>query len=154
MQKKFIGVLILLGGMCLCACNQTGEERGKGVTVFSPSATSAVAEEVTLTPAPTPTKEPTPTPLPPDVTAPELTLLGEATMKVVARNEFVDPGVEATDDRDGDLTASVQIAGEVDVNWCGTYTLSYSVSDTAGNVTTAERVVEVAQPETVVPTST
>lgn len=160
MQKKRMVLLFLLGGLCLGACKMEYGEPvdGKNLTVV-PNVTGAATEEVvptaiptvTLEPTPTPELTATPTPLPPDVTAPELTLLGESTMKVIARSEFVDPGVKATDERDGDVTPQVQITGEVDVNWCGSYTITYSVSDAAGNVATAERVVEVAQPETVYP---
>lgn len=145
MQKNRIGLWILLGGLCLCACNQPG----KGAEELVPSATSTVTGKITPKTTAAPTEAPTP--LPPDVTAPELTLLGEATMKVVARSEFVEPGFTATDDRDGDLTMQVQVSGEVNVNWCESYTLTYTVSDAAGNISTAERVVEVTQPETVYP---
>ena len=95
--------------------------------------------------------KPTPTPLPPDTMAPELVLLGETTMKVIARNEFTDPGFTATDDRDGDLTAAVQIEGEVDVNWCGSYTFpsGYTVSGCATSTTRSAVAVFPAPSDTV-----
>lgn len=150
MKQRKIILAILVGVLCFCACGQKDITTGNTGDV---SAAPSVTDEVkpTETPAPTATPAPTPTPLPPDTTAPELTLLGEKAMKVIARSEFADPGFTVTDDRDGDLAASVQIEGEVDVNWCGSYTLTYTVSDAAGNTATAERVVEVAQPETVYP---
>ncbi len=150
MRRKILFFAMIISAFCLGACGQKDIPAGNTGDV---SAAPSVTDEVkpTETPAPTATPESTPTPLPPDTTAPELTLFGEASMKVIARSEFVDPGFTAADDRDGDLTTSVQIEGEVDVNWCGSYTLTYTVSDAAGNVSTAERVVEVAQPETVYP---
>jgi hypothetical protein len=56
----------------------------------------------------------------------------------------VDPGYDANDTLDGNLTASVSITGSVDVNSTGTYTLNYSVSDTAGNQADINRTVNVA----------
>ena len=150
MRKKIIGVVLMIGLLGLCACGKK-EEKIDGEVTKTPIEINEPIEEILPTITPEPTPEPTPTPIPADETAPELTLLGDEVMKVVARNAFVDPGFTATDDRDGDLTASVQVSGEVDVNWCDTYTLTYTVSDAAGNVAMAERVVEVAQPETIVP---
>lgn len=149
MKRKIIFLTILLGALCLSACAQKVPGGNTGDVLTTPPDTETPA--ATATPESTSTPAPTPTPLPPDITAPELTLLGETSLKVIARSEFTDPGFKATDDRDGDLTASVQVEGEVDVNWCGSYTLTYTVADAAGNTATAERVVEVAQPETVYP---
>ena len=150
MKRKILFLIMVIGALCLCACGQKDVPAGNtGDVSTAPSVTEG--DKATETPAPTATSAPTPTPLPPDTTAPELTLLGDSAVKVIARNEFADPGFTATDDRDGDLTASVQVTGDLDVNWCGSYTLTYTVSDVAGNTATAERVVEVAQPETVYP---
>lgn len=49
----------------------------------------------------------------------------------------------AYDDFDGDITDRVQITGAVDTAQAGLYTLLYSVTDSAGNTTTAERSVHV-----------
>ena len=46
---------------------------------------------------------------------------------------WIDPGVNAADIRDGDITSSVIISGSVDVNVTGTYILTYSVSIGIGN---------------------
>ena len=56
---------------------------------------------------------------------------------------WVDPGYDANDTLDGNLTASVSISGALDVNTTGTYTLNYSVSDTAGNQADINRTVNV-----------
>ena len=42
-------------------------------------------------------------------------------------------GVSATDDTDGNLTQSIVVTGEYDINVPGTYTLTYTVEDAAGN---------------------
>ena len=43
------------------------------------------------------------------------------------------------------------VSGEVNVNLCGEYILTYEVFDNAGNKTKAERTVSVKQPETIIP---
>lgn len=56
-------------------------------------------------------------------------------------------GVTATDVEDGDLTAEIEVtANTVDNLTVGTYTVSYSVEDSAGNVATATRTVTVNPP--------
>lgn len=52
----------------------------------------------------------------------------------------------ATDNADGDLTAKVQVDGQVNVNAAGSYTLRYKVSDSSGNQGTATRQVTVMPP--------
>ena len=52
----------------------------------------------------------------------------------------------ATDNVDGDLTAKVQVDGQVNVNAAGSYTLRYQVSDSSGNQGTATRQVTVMPP--------
>lgn len=155
MKQKKLFVGMLMGMLCLGACTKGNiPVVNTGDISTAPSITENVEPTKTVkptaTPEPSPTPEPTPTPVP-DTTAPELTLAGGAAIKVVARTPYEDPGFTATDDRDGDVTASVQVEGEVDVNLCGSYSLTYTVSDASGNTTVVERRVEVAQPETVYP---
>lgn len=52
-------------------------------------------------------------------------------------------GVGAMDPEDGVLTASIEVSGTVNVGLVGTYTLTYTVEDSAGNVVTVTRVVTV-----------
>ncbi len=62
----------------------------------------------------------------------------------------VDVGATASDDTDGDLTASIVVdGGAVDTSAAGTYTVTYNVSDAAGNAATQVSrtvVVEAAAP--------
>lgn len=69
----------------------------------------------------------------PDTTRPVITLSGAAAMTVQAGGTFTDPGATATDDRDGDISARIVVSGAVNAAVVGAYTLSYNVSDTAGN---------------------
>jgi hypothetical protein len=68
-----------------------------------------------------------------DTTKPVITLLGAATMTIGLGSQFVDPGATATDAEDGDLTSQITQTGTVDVSNLGAYTITYNVSDAAGN---------------------
>lgn len=80
-----------------------------------------------------------------DVTKPEL--YGVADVEV----QIGDPlftelaGVSAIDGVDGDLTASIELTGSVNVWKEGLYQLTYKVADKSGNVATAERKVTVSE---------
>ncbi|GHA45016.1 M66 family metalloprotease [Photobacterium aphoticum] len=72
------------------------------------------------------------------------TILG-ADDVVIAQGEAFDPrqGVSATDDFDGDVTASLVIEGQVDNQKAGVYTLTYKAYDSAQSETVVTRTVEV-----------
>lgn len=78
-----------------------------------------------------------------DVTAPVLTLLGDAEIAVNNGTVYEDPGFTAIDDCDGDVTALVTVEGTVNCEVPGVYTLVYTVADAAGNTTTAQRTITV-----------
>ncbi|MGL4916456.1 MAG: immunoglobulin-like domain-containing protein [Aeromonas allosaccharophila] len=54
-------------------------------------------------------------------------------------------GVSAHDEEDGDLTAQIKVNGSVDSNKVGRYTLTYQVSDSAGQLVTQQRNVTVKE---------
>lgn len=68
-----------------------------------------------------------------DQAAPVLTLTGLAVDTIAHGTTYTDQGATAADAVDGSLDTNVQVAGVVDANTVGTYTLTYSVSDAAGN---------------------
>ena len=68
-----------------------------------------------------------------DTTAPVISLVGDATVIHALGTSYTDAGATAIDDVDGDITSSISARGTVDTNIAGTYTITYSVSDTAGN---------------------
>ncbi|KAB7668431.1 immune inhibitor A domain-containing protein [Bacillus sp. B1-b2] len=75
--------------------------------------------------------------------------LTDGTVEVEAGTEYVEPGFEATDNVDGDLTEEVQVSGEVDIIRPGEYTLTYTVTDSSDNsysVTRAIIVVDTTAP--------
>jgi len=57
---------------------------------------------------------------------------------------YTDPGFTASDIEDGDLTSSVVVTGVVDTTTPGTYIVTYTVTDTQGNVTSVNRTVVVS----------
>lgn len=81
-----------------------------------------------------------------DTTPPVITLSGNGEMTIQSGENFTDPGYSAQDTGDGDLTGSVTTSGCVDPGTPGDYTITYSVTDSAGNTGTAQRLVHVKQP--------
>ncbi len=77
----------------------------------------------------------------------EAPVISFETGETVKLNTFKDfdklAGVTATDNLDGDLTASITVSGEVDNTTRGQYELVYTVEDSSGNKATATRTVEV-----------
>jgi len=68
-----------------------------------------------------------------DTTAPVITLIGNATININVGATYTDAGATATDNIDGDITANIVTAGSVNTALEGTYTITYNVSDAAGN---------------------
>ncbi len=81
--------------------------------------------------------------LPQDTTPPVITLMGEQSIQLTVGDTYTEQGATATDDTDGDVTANIIISGTVDTTTIGTYTVTYIVTDSAGNVSEATRVVVV-----------
>jgi hypothetical protein len=79
-----------------------------------------------------------------DLTPPVITLLGDNPMTVIVDGEFVDPGATATDNVDLDVTDDIVATGTVNTEVIGTYYITYTVTDTAGNTATKVRTVTVA----------
>jgi hypothetical protein len=73
----------------------------------------------------------------PDVTIPVITLLGETEISLELGSIYTDAGATAIDNIDGDITAGILVTSTVDVNTVGTYTVTYNVSDAAGNAATS-----------------
>jgi formylglycine-generating enzyme required for sulfatase activity len=79
----------------------------------------------------------------PDTASPELVLLGGEEISHLVGQPWVEPGVEAHDIWDGNLSGRVSVSGLVDVNRTGLYVLTYTVFDSAGNLATGYRKVKV-----------
>ena len=89
-----------------------------------------------------------------DRTPPVITLSGDQELWLRAGQPFEEPGYSATDIADGDVTAAVTVSGDVNPYHAGDYTLTYSVTDAAGNCAESARTVHVEpirQPDQVEP---
>ena len=84
--------------------------------------------------------------VPPDTTPPVITVIGDNPATVELGNTYIDLGATA------DGGESVSVSGTVDVFVAGSYTLTYTATDDAGNVGTATRIVNVV--DTVAPVFT
>ncbi len=93
-----------------------------------------------------------------DATAPVIEVVGAPEITLTVDSEFVDPGITANDDLDGDLTSNVRVEHNVDTSTPGTYTVRYTVVDAAGNeadeVVRRVHVVLADTPEAVYPPDT
>lgn len=68
-----------------------------------------------------------------DIIKPIITLIGGASVTVVEGNTYTDAGATASDNVDGDISSDIVTVNPVDTNTVGTYTITYNVSDSAGN---------------------
>jgi len=76
-----------------------------------------------------------------DQTAPELILNPGIDSLQVGDSSWVDAGVSVTDNSGETITTTS--SGTVDYNTPGTYTITYTATDSSGNTSTLERVVTV-----------
>jgi hypothetical protein len=71
---------------------------------------------------------------PVDTTKPIITLVGDATINLTVGDPYTDKGATATDNLDGTITAKiVKGGGTVNTTSAGTFTITYDVTDLAGN---------------------
>lgn len=84
--------------------------------------------------------------IPIDGEAPVINLNGELEMEIKRGDPYEEPGATAIDNIDGDVSEKIEISGDVDTSTIGTYTITYTVSDSVGNEATAERIVNVVEP--------
>ena len=78
-----------------------------------------------------------------DETAPVVTLKGEAIVNLELNGIYTEQGATATDNKDGDITSKIVVSGKVDTKKAGTYVITYTITDAAGNVANVKRTVNV-----------
>ena len=78
-----------------------------------------------------------------DVIAPVITLNGGQNVTVYIGGVYSEAGFSAVDECDGDLTASVTVEGSVNPEQAGLYPITYTVTDSSGNVGQIVRSVRV-----------
>ncbi|MAZ24434.1 MAG: hypothetical protein CMK41_01475, partial [Porticoccaceae bacterium] len=96
----------------------------------------------------------------PDVTVPTITLLGDASQSYEMGTTYADAGATATDNIDGDITSQIVVTitnssgttlSSIDILTADTYTITYSVQDSAGNsAISLVRTVEIT-PDVTIP---
>jgi peptidoglycan/xylan/chitin deacetylase (PgdA/CDA1 family) len=83
-----------------------------------------------------------------DPEAPVLTLLGDMEITIDAGTQYTEPGYTATDHCDGDIKHLVNVSGNVNIWSAGTYTITYTVTDSYGNTASITRTVNVKAKQT------
>ena len=114
----------------------TTEEREQGYTVVytvadSSGNTSSASRTVVIA----------------DLQPPVITVNGYKTVTVPVGSLYEEKGAYAVDSFEGDITSRVVTAGSVDTAVAGEYTVTYSVSDSAGHSVSASRKVRVVVPD-------
>jgi gliding motility-associated-like protein len=88
-----------------------------------------------------------------DEIAPVITLTGEATVTIEVGTAFTDAGATASDNYDGDISASIVAISTVDTDVVGSYAVTYNVTDTnVNNAVTVTRTINVV--DTTIPVIT
>ncbi len=82
-----------------------------------------------------------------DTTPPVITIKGDNPIEIIQGETYVDPGATATDNSDESI--KVTTSGEVDIDNLGTYTITYTAIDSAGNKAKATRTVIVKMADVV-----
>lgn len=74
---------------------------------------------------------------------PQITLNGDETIVMEIGSLFEDPGATANHHRFGNLDSYIETSGSIDSNKAGIYTITYTVTDHAGNTSQIERHIQV-----------
>ncbi len=74
-------------------------------------------------------------------TAPVITLIGSPVVNIKVGDLFTDPLATSTDREDGDITSRIVVTGSVNTTTVGTYTLTYTVTDSGGLSASTTRTV-------------
>ncbi|MBU0997732.1 MAG: carbohydrate binding domain-containing protein [Firmicutes bacterium] len=128
MKKLFLlGLMAFVAfGVIACVTDTSA------TTTTTTTATTSTSTTSTTTTTTTSTQTTTTTTTAPDVTAP--LLLGVTDVVIFVGDSFdVNAGITAQDNVDGNITANIVVSGEYDITTPGTYYITYTITDTAGN---------------------
>lgn len=84
-----------------------------------------------------------------DVNPPTVTLNGNAYINHLVGTNYTDLGATALDDIDGDITSKIKVTSTLNTSVLGTYTVTYTSTDSFGNEGKATRtvnVIDITQP--------
>ena len=76
---------------------------------------------------------------------PVVTINGSSPVTIPYGQAYADAGATAKDPQDGDLTGHIVVDNPVNINVAGSYTVTYTATDTAGHRGQAQRTVVVEQ---------
>ena len=82
----------------------------------------------------------------PDIAAPTLTLKGAQVINLNLWDTYTDAGALAIDKHDGDLSAKIVVTNNVNTSRIGSYHVTYSIKDEAGNEAQTQRDINVLAP--------
>ncbi|MCF7843914.1 DUF5011 domain-containing protein, partial [Candidatus Gracilibacteria bacterium] len=151
---RIVGKVICLEDVCIDKTtltnmlNYSNQPAVLGVsttTVSTSTSTSTTSTSTTSTSTTTSTTTPE-IPTSSDTIAPVISIIGNTSISINVGTSYSDEGATATDDVDGDLTASIVTVSTVNIGTAGSYNVNYTVTDAAGNETTVTRIVEVVDP--------
>ena len=80
-----------------------------------------------------------------DTTPPVIDINGDNPININLNQPYNDAGATATDNIDGDITSNIKVVSNVDTSKVGTYSVVYSIKDSAGNEANATRIVKVIE---------
>ena len=75
--------------------------------------------------------------------APTITLNGDSNMTLNIGDSYTERGATAKDEKDGDISNKITISGTVNTSRAGTYTVTYSVTNSNGKSSTVKRIIVV-----------
>lgn len=84
-----------------------------------------------------------------DTSAPVITLVGADTITLEKGDSYTELGAVAVDNEDGTITNQIVVTGTVDTGAVGVYTITYTVTDAAGNTASVTRTVIVRAPNAI-----
>ena len=76
-----------------------------------------------------------------DSSLPVITRIGGNSVQQTLNTPWTEPGYTASDNTGGDITSNVIVKGKVNKDLAGTYVITYTVADNAGNETSVYRNV-------------
>ena len=84
----------------------------------------------------------------PDTAPPVITLNGDNSITIHKGSSYIELGATAIDNVDGNV--AVTLSGTVNPSIVGTYTITYSATDSAGNTSSLTRIVNVVAPTPII----
>lgn len=78
-----------------------------------------------------------------DDISPIIKLKGKQITEISINEEYIEPGYEAIDEYDGNITEKVEVEGKIDNSNYGEYILTYKVKDKSNNSVEVNRIIKV-----------